>query len=341
MTQRIALKRGALWFMVEGTPGTYVAPTPASDYAIDPVEFEISIVGGNEDQLNALTPTLGGQLPLRGATALKVTHSYKIPVCPTLTDDTSHPLFAILRSVAMTTSELTTPNRVRATPSNVFNPGTTPVTLSMTFAEIGGNCYTGTNGTSALVGIASDGATLIMAFESEFNLRSTITSTVVDITTASIDPTAAIYVADTYVAAHGGTLTLTGIDGSAVWCLEDFAIEPGCALVSQPCRSATHGYAAATSIWNGYAGYMLDVLATPELATSAGRQPWESYWSNEVLGTASLVFGSGASAFTIASPASFLKTQERTASGDLGAYRLGVVGQPTTGNAHITFTWGA
>lgn len=341
MTQRIALKRGAVWFLPEVTPGTYVEPTEVSDYAIDPVEFEVSIVGGNEDQLDALTPTLGGQLPLRGATAWKVTHSYKIPVAPLLTDDTSHPLFAILRSVAMTTSELTTPNRIRATPSAAFVPGTTPVTLSMTYAEIGGNCYTGVNGTSALVGIATQGAYLVMRFESEFNLRSTITDSVRDIATAGIDPTAAIYIADTYVPAHGGTLTLTNIDGSATWCVEEFAVETGCALASQACRSATHGYAAATSIWNGYAGYMLDVLAMPELASSSGRQPWESYLSNEALGTCSLVFGSGAGAFTISSPAGLLKTMERTSSGDLLAYRMGVIGQPTTGNAHITFTWGA
>lgn len=341
MTQRIALKRGALWLMPEVTPGTYVAPTVISDYALDPIEFEVSIVGGNEDQLDHLTPVLGGAKPLRGATAWKVTHSYKIPVAPSLTDDTSHPLFAVLRSVAATTSELTTPNRIRVTPSNVFNPGTTPVTLSITFAEIGGNCYTGTNGTSALVGIDADGAHLVMRFESEFNMRDTLTASVVDIATASIDPTAAIYISDTYVPSHGGTLTLTNVDGSAVWCVEEIAIEPGCALVSQPCRSATNGYASATSIWNGYAMFAIDVLATPELATSAGRQSWESYLSNETLGTCSIVFGSGAGAFTVAAPAGMIKVHDRGTSGDLLAYRLGVVTQATTGNAHITFTWGA
>lgn len=342
---RIPTKRGAFYMIGESTsPGTYVAPTQNSDKALRPIAMSIEPRGGYVDQNDDVSPAVGGSDPIRDAMGWRYNHAYRVPVWPDLTSIASHPLDDVLNSTAGALSLLTTPNRVRYTPTNRFVPGVIPLTISPTHVQLDGNTYTAAGGVSALTRIRTEGqAYLVFEFVSDCQNRTADADNVVATSAGSLTTAAAEYVSESYVNPKGRTLTLTNVDGSAVICADSFAIETGMALTDATCGSAGNGFGISGTSFNGSCILSISVFQLPELATSDGRQFWESLYAGEDLGATSIVCGSGASAFTISTTkAKIMNITPKDINGFAG-YDIAIKFLSSTPAAldHLLLTWGA
>lgn len=342
---RIPTKRGALYITAETTAGTYVAPVQNSDKALRPLAMKLEVRGGFVDQNDDVSPAIGGGDALRDALGFRLTHSYRVPVWPDLNSLTAHPLAAVLNSCPGALSLLNTPDRVLFTPTNRFAPGTVPITVSLTFIELDGNVYTAKGGVSALQTIRTESqAYLVFEFITDFQARDSDGDSVQATSATAFTTAAAEYVSESYVNPKGRTLTLTNVDGSAVICSDSFALSTGMELVDTPCGNATNGYGISGAAFTGPCVLAASVYALPELATGDGRQFWETWFAAEDVGISSIVCGSGASAFTLATSKSQIidKPVRKDINGMVG-YDLAVKFKSSTLAAldHLLLTWGA
>lgn len=295
MTTRIQAKRAGVYFMRETTANTYLVPTQGTHKAMRVYGWKLATRGGMVQQADDQNPVVGGGGLLMGAIGWKADYSHRAVKIPDLTDITSHELLGLLRSCPLEYALTTGPNAITFTLSPKYAIGVSgsgeinPMSLTLVNQA---NTFSGKGGVSIIRAIRSDGRDKIaFDFTTDLQLRSTRGDSVVDNATSTLSP-ASVAFRDDSVIQPQGTLTVTGVDGSAVVCSASFSMNLGMNIADAECIGGTDGYANSNVMVSGFAALSMTVYATPELATSAGRQWWESFFAEEDVGAVTLVFPS-------------------------------------------------
>lgn len=335
-------RRGALYLIQEGTPATYVAPTQASDKALRVIEATVTLAdaGGPQRVEEDLEPYGGGSLPILDGIAGAMTVRIRVPAWPGTQphDEASHPaLWALLAACPVS---LDATSELDVTPSSSFVAGTSPVTVSATLLDAGGNVYSLRGCTATLGEIATGDVAIEATFTLRGLLRSTIGDTVQTLSAASLTIADVAYTSgdNSWILSRGGTLTVTGLTGSGSYAVRSLAFVPGQTGEQQVDRTATHGYTVP------YCGHTANAALTMTVtALDASGAAWEDDMLAQTdLSAVSMSWGSAASRFAIAL-GSDCRIVSVTRGADAGVRTLEVeiVSPPTSaGNNQYTLTWG-
>jgi hypothetical protein len=335
-TQYLPLKRGAIYILPEVTPGTYVAPTQASDDAIRYTEASWAWRGGPQAQLDDVTPFGGGSTPIIGATGGEVSIAFKLPIAPDTTDDTSHPLFDVLRASAMTVSDNTNAGPITVVPTSTFNAGTDITPASITILETDGDVWTLQGCTVVIDAIRwSAGSPFIeVAATIHGQCRDTLTDTVQTLSQASLSIASCTFVTESPVIPKGGTLTISGPGGSGGVNLTAFEFRPGQEITEQEDATETQGYGLSLVHATGYAALVCTVTKLDQ----AGRGFIDAMVAGTAT-TASLAFGTD---FSIVLAAGRILSISDAESNGARAQQIECIGLPTSsGNDQFTLQWGS
>ena len=336
-TQYLPLKRGALYLTPEGTPGTYTAPNQTLDNAIRYIDAGWSWRGGPAEQLDDVTPYGGGSVPIIGATGGEVSLTLKLPIAPDTTDDTSHPIFDLLRASAMTISDAAGVGPITAVPTSTFNAGTDIAPLSLTLLETDGDAYTLQGCTVSLDAIRWQGGAFVeVSCTIQGQARDTLTDTVQTLSSAGLSIGSVQFVTESPVVPKGGTLTISGPSGSGGVNLSGFEFVPGQEITEQEDATEAQGYGLSLVHHTGYAALVVTVSKLDE----TGR----AFYDAMLAGTATTVgvsFGSGASFFGIGLGAGRILSIDGAESNGARALQLQCIGLPTSaGNDQYQLQWG-
>lgn len=337
-TQYLPLKRGAMYLTPEATPGTYDPPTQATENAIRYIDATWSWRGGPQAQTDDTTPYGGGSTPIIGATGAEVSATFKLPIAPDDTDDTSHPIFDLLRASALTVSDAAAAGPITAVPTSTFNAGTDITPISLTILETDGDVWTLQGCTVQIEAVRwSAGSPFIeVAAVIHGQCRDTLTDTVQTLSQASLSIGSVTYVTESPVIPKGGTLSISGPSGSGGVNLTAFEWRSGQEITEQEDATETQGYGLSLVHHTGYTA----LVATVTKLDQAGRGFVDAMLAGTAT-TVTLSFGSGGNLFSIALAAGRILTINPAESNGARAQALEIIGLPTSsGNDQYTLTWG-
>jgi exonuclease VII small subunit len=341
-TTYLVARRGAMYVIQEGTPGTYVAPTQATDKALRVMEvtYALADAGGPQRVEDDLTPYGGGQIPILDGIAAKVTARLRIPSWPGTQphDEASFPaMYALLASMPVT---IATSSELVVSPSSTYVAGTSPEPVSVTILTAGGNAIALRGCCAVIESIETGDVALEMQVAIYGNVQATIGNTVQTLSGASLTIADVAYTSgdNTWVLSRGGTLTLTGLTGSGSYAVRSAAWVPGMVGEHQIDRTASHGY---TLPFVGCPQNSALTLTVTQLDAS-GAAFEDDMLAQTACSAASLSWGSSASRFALA-----LGSNNRivsvTPGEDAGVrtFDVELVGAAgSSGNDQWSMTWG-
>ena len=291
--QYLPARRGALYLVPQGTDGTYAAPTQASDKALQVADFAWAWEGGAITPDDDVSPYGGGLPSYMGNLAARCTFSIRVPAWPGSRNAADLPALAALLAACPLSSDYSgTSALFKPISTMTTGVGLAIVPVSLTFLETGGDVWSLVDVVCRVVEVKQDAGALMLGFEALGKTRGS--STVVTLATASLTIADVAYTTVTPLPSRGAALTLSGPGGSATFAVRDFAGNPGQELAAVESIVDTYGYAVGAAQNRPAATLALTVTKTDV----SGRNLIGAFLAQTQVTAASLVWGSGASAFT-------------------------------------------
>lgn len=341
-TTYLSARAGAVYAIAEGTPGTYVAPTQGSDKALRVVSIDVTLagVGGPQRIEEDEQPYGGGSLPILDGIAVNIALVLRVPAWPGTQPHASADLpslYALLASCPMTA---TTSDAIVWSPTSTFVAGTSPVPISLTYLENGGNVYAFRGCVSAIDEIRTTDTGIEMAVTVLGLVQATIADTVRTLAAASLTIADVAYTTsdNAWILSRGGTLTLTGLTGSGSYALRSAVHVPGQVVEHQADRLFPHGYGIPR---NGHSGNSSMVLTITALDAAAFAVE-DDMLAQTACTAATLSWGSGASAFRVALGSNNrILNVTRGIDAGVRTFEVELVGAPSAiGNDQYSIRWG-
>ena len=330
-------RRGALYVLTQAADGTYLAPTQASDKALRVTDFEWTKEGGVQTVVDDITAYDGGLDSYLGDIGYRFGFSIRLSAWPGSRNAADNPaLAAVLAACPMagdysgTDAEFTPITTVTIGASGQVKP------FSLTFLETGGDVWSLVDCVCIIESIAPEGNEILIKISGFGLFRGA--DTVKTLSSAGLTIADVAYTSLTPIPSRGGTLTLTGPTGSGTYATRSWSWSPGHALELQPSRTATYGFAVAQVRNSAQAALSLTVTKLDE----SGLDLYACFEAQTALSAASIVYGSGASRFSVTLGGA-QKVTDYTLGDDAGARTVDAVitGIPATGNSQYLLSWGA
>lgn len=336
-------RRGALYYIGEGgTPGTYVAPTQASDKALRIFDFSLTLAdaGGVVRIEDDETPYGGGSIPILDGIAAAASFKLRLPAWPGSQPHAraDHPaLYDLLASCPMTAD---TTDELIWSPTSSFVAGTAPVTGSLTFLETNGNVYALRACVAIIESIDFSDTGIVASMQVHGLMQSTLADTVRTLSQASLTIADVAYTSgdNSWLLSRGATLTITGDTGSGVFAVRGGSVDLGQAIERQVDKLATHGYGVS-------------LVSTPRnsamslTCTALDASAWaieDDMLAQTSITALSLSWGSAASRFAIAlGSVNRVESVGRGEDAGVRMFDVSIIGAPSSaGNDQYTLTWG-
>lgn len=335
-------RAGALYYITEAVPGTYLAPTQASNKALRVISCDITLAGDGgvvqieEDE----TPYGGGSLPILDGIAATAELVLRVPQWPGTQPHAETDLPAMYALLASMPLSVTTTNAIVWSPTSSFVAGTSPLPASFTYLENNGNVVALRGCVAIISEIRTAEVGIEMVVTVHGLMQSTLASTIQALSGASLTIGAVAYTTsdNAWILSRGATITLTGATGSGVFALRDGSVVPGMDIQRQVDRRFPHGYGFSyvANPKNSSMVLMMTALDAAALAIE------DDMLAQTAITAASITWGSAAAAFSLSLGANNrILSATRSVDAGVRMFEVTLVGAPSaSGNDQFKIQWG-